>query len=522
MSSLSGLSIGRVIDAFPAFAARRSVWLIAAFSAAYFVLTGARASLTELEVDELYTVWVSRAPTLERLWAALAAGADGNPPLYHFAVRACEALLPAGSLPARLPAMIGLWTMGICVYGFAVRRCAAVYALLAMLFPFLTAAYEFGYYARPYGLLLGFGALALLCWQAACENRARMWALAGLTLSLAAAFCSHFYAVALIVPIGAGEAVRAYGRRRLDVPVGLALVASLLPLAALTPLIEAGRRYSVHFWSKPRITLVPAAYERLLASTWFPLALGMAMAAVLCRWAWRGETREAPVKAPAPEIAALAALAMLPVVVFGMAMFTRAFVVSYPVAMVFGIAVGFALFVASHRHGPVVATSLVLTFGLWFMVKGAYFTMRLQNPGAVDAGAYIGDRFALGRFADFPEILPGEMRTLPVVVADSHLFAEAVHYAAPDVQSKLVYLTDREAALRYAGYDTDELLMPAVTELAGWKLEAYREFVRKQRRFLVIGSGWLIPQLLADGARLALVRQWNGHVLYEVSLGGGA
>ena len=117
-------------------------------------------------------------------------------------------------------------------------------------------------------------------------------------------------------------------------------------------------------------------------------------------------------------------------------------------------------------------------------------------------------------------MLPAEMRTLPLVVADSHLFTEVVSYSAPDVQSRLVYLIDREAAVRYAGYDTDELLMPALRELAGWKLEAYREFVRKQKRFLVLGSGWLIPQLIGDGAHLALVKQWNGHFLYEVSLSG--
>ena len=374
----------RIIDAFPAFAARRSLWLIGAFSAAYFAVTGARASLIQFDVDELYTVWVSRAPTLERLWAALAAGADGNPPLYYLAVRACEAVLPAGSLPARLPAMIGLWMMGMCVYAFTLRRCATVYALLAMLFPFLTAAYEFGYYARPYGFLLGFGAFAMLCWQAACEGRARVWALGGLTLSLAAAVCSHFYAVALFVPIGAGETARAYRRRRLDFPVLLSLMAALLPLAGLMPLVEAGRRYSEHFWGKPRITLVPVAYEKLLASTWFPLALGMAVAAALCLRARREDTREAPVKAPAPEITALAMLAMLPVVVFGIAMFTQGFSFSYPVAMVLGIAVGFALFIGSHRHGPIVATGLVLTFGLWFVAKGAYFSMRLRSAGAVD------------------------------------------------------------------------------------------------------------------------------------------
>jgi hypothetical protein len=43
-----------------------------------------------------------------------------------------------------------------------------------MLFPLITNAYPYAYEARPYGLLLGFCGLSLLCWQSAAEGQSRL------------------------------------------------------------------------------------------------------------------------------------------------------------------------------------------------------------------------------------------------------------------------------------------------------------------------------------------------------------
>src|SRR5262249_45427637 len=144
----------------------------------------------------------------------------------------------------------------LCIYRFLSRRLPWQYAAAGMLFPALTAAGRYSYEARPYALLLAFGAIALVSWQGAAEGRHRVLALLSLALSPCAALSSPAFAVVLALPFLSGEIVRTMQRRRVDWPVWLAFGSTAPVLIMLWKLRDAGNPTGYH-------RLVGSSFQRL-------------------------------------------------------------------------------------------------------------------------------------------------------------------------------------------------------------------------------------------------------------------
>ena len=162
--------------------------------------------------------------------------------------------------------------MGVCLFQFVTKRFPSVYGLPAMLFPFITNAYYYAYEARPYGILLGFGALSLLCWQrAAVETGKRRFWICALGASNALSVFNHYYGILLIVPLMIGELIRSMRSRKVDLPVWAALGCFFLPIIVCLPLIMAARTYSAHFWGKPGISSLVLFYDYLLRPALLPI-----------------------------------------------------------------------------------------------------------------------------------------------------------------------------------------------------------------------------------------------------------
>src|SRR5215469_9478834 len=165
----------------------------------------------------------------------------------------------------RQPEILGVGVMSLCLFVVVSRRSSAVYGLVAMVLPVVTHAFYYATEARSYGLVLGFAALSLLCWQSVGDERRRLLSLVGLTASLGAALASHYYAVLIFFPLAAGEGVRTIGRRRLDPWVWLTFAMATIPLWVFMPLIQSGRALSATFWAKPRWFAMVSFYQSLLA-----------------------------------------------------------------------------------------------------------------------------------------------------------------------------------------------------------------------------------------------------------------
>ena len=222
-----------------------------------------------------------------------------------------------------------------------------------MVFPLVTIAYGYAYEARPYGLVLGFSSLALLCWQGAAEGPRRMWWLIGLAVSGAASVSSHYYAIFLLVPLGVGEIVRSLTRRRIDFPIWIALGCALLPLLLFLPFLQQARTYSHHFWAQPKWGMIPGFYYFLLMPT-----IGPIIATLIASSLWpAGESSHRPPSPPASQqppcyeiAAALGFIAIPAIAVIVAKLVTGAFTHRYALSAVIGFSILCAI--AVHRlHG---------------------------------------------------------------------------------------------------------------------------------------------------------------------------
>ncbi len=210
------------------------------FSIFYFADTCLRASEKFFWFDELCTLYICRLPTMHAVWQAVLHGADYNPPLFYIFTRAANGLFGEGLIATRLPAMIGVWVLCLCLFRFVYRRAGVLPAWIALLFPLLTSAYFYAYEARPHGIVLGFCGLALVTWQMWDEEPRRVGWLTAFSVALACAFFTHCYAILLAVPFALAELVQTIQMRRIRWGFWMALA---IPGDCGGPLVSASAAF---------------------------------------------------------------------------------------------------------------------------------------------------------------------------------------------------------------------------------------------------------------------------------------
>src|SRR5260370_18112356 len=194
---------------------RPYLWLVF-LSLIYFAAVAAKAQLKPFWFDEIFTVYLSRLD-FASLWKGLSEAVGLNPPgIYLFTKLSQKMFGGEGLIVSRIPSMLGVWIMLLCLYQFVSTRCGRLYGLAAVVFATTTAAIPYAYEARPYGLVLGFVGVAILCWQRARETRHRPLVLALLALSLAGAISLHYYTALVFAALGVAELARTWLLREID------------------------------------------------------------------------------------------------------------------------------------------------------------------------------------------------------------------------------------------------------------------------------------------------------------------
>lgn len=216
---------------------------IALVSAVYFADILLKASRKCFWFDELYTTYLCRLPDFKSTWAAVVHGADFNPPLLYLFTRVAQALFGEGLIATRLPAIIGVWLFGICLFLFVARRAGVVSGFIAGIFPFFTLAQYYSYEARAHGILLGWCGLSLVCWQRNAEGHSKNLWLVGFGLCLIGALLTHLYAVYILFPFVLVELYNLLCRRRPNWGIVAVLVLSLVSVVVCVylPLVRAYR-----------------------------------------------------------------------------------------------------------------------------------------------------------------------------------------------------------------------------------------------------------------------------------------
>ncbi len=461
----------------------------ALFLAAYLALLCRAAAGKPFWYDELFTVYLARSAGPAELWGHLARGTDLNPPLGYLLTRACVAAGGERPLAVRLPSILAFAVCLVCVYRFVRRRFGWVEASVVVLFLAAGKATFYAFEARPYALVLAFAGLALVAWQRAAE-RARSWSWSVLVLgvSLALALSAHYYAVLLYLPFACGEAMRAWTRRRPDVPVALVLGLSGLPLLAYRPLLAAAKPYAGGFWARPSWTFVRGTYETFLGEMGVPLLAALALLFLVTagrRRSFQGEGEEVEVSGYRPhELAAIAGFSAIPLagVVLGV-LATGVFTQRYVLSGSIGLCALLGAAALPLTRGPRPATvALLLALAAWCLASPSSILRTAAGPQE----DFRKSRALLERCA-----APGEA----VVFAHSQRFLRFCYYGG-EVPFRPLYLADVDLPRTHGDYDTDCRGLLALRRVAGLPVVEFEKFVGQARPFLLYGrEGWLTREL---------------------------
>ncbi len=484
---------------------QRWPYLLALVILLFLVVTLVLDAKRPLWNDELFTFYISRQSNLRGVWNALLTGAEQLPIFFFVVVRLFTGVLGNSSIALRLPETLGFLVMNVCTFVFVRRRVPASYALVAFLFPAVTDAYYFAYEARPYGLVMGFCGLAMLCWQNAADGLRRPLSLIGTAVFLVCAVNCHYYAVLLLFPFGLAELVRYFDRKRFDWAMYFAIVFPLFTLALSLPVIRAASNYSSHFWAKPSWTSLVSFYSNLLIPAGLALMLFTLVAglAVYLR-SDRGPEQIWIPRARPHEFGIALGFVLLPTVAICLAKFvTGAFTSRYAIYSVIGLSILVTWSLARlGRFDRVLGLVLAgITLACWLMV------------GLRNYEQFVWNREAQGVTFQF---LASNAGDLPLVIASPHQFFVQSHAAAAEHRGHFVYLADVPLALQYTGTDTVERGLLALKNYAPLDVEDYRSFAATHDKFLLYGFpdpfGWVL-QDLSQAGRTISVRGRNGDSL---------
>lgn len=492
--------------------------LLVLFSILYFADTCLRASEKAFWFDELCTLYICRLPSMHAVWQAVLHGADYNPPLFYVFTRAANGLFGEGLIATRLPAIIGVWVLCLCLFRFVYRRAGILPAWIALLFPLLTSAYFYAYEARPHGIVLGFCGLALITWQMWDEEPRRVGWLAAFSAALACAFFTHCYAILLGVPFALAELTGPIRIRQirwgfwmaLAIP-GVSAGLSFLPLLRSYKTFTAGTLFADMF--RAGFHQLPAFYLMLLSPAILILILALIAFAGRCQ-GFGGVTK-------ASELALMLGLIAIPI--FGILLgkvvkgpfiprYFMSAVAGFALLLAFGSAWGKA------RNIAAVVLAMVVTFGVtesfvklvWHWKHGV--GEALEEP----SGKNPMDTTPGHPMAAYSVLTSIDDTTLPVAVIDPLQFLYFVHYD-PRLAQHLYYVSPSKDELFSRLYKT----MRESCHVHYNRERTLDDFVPQEKHFYVTGStGYLfeLQTLIETGGKIQSLRFGGPQFLAEIQM----
>ena len=460
--------------------------------------------------DELFTLHLARSP--RSLVSNLAAGVDLNPPLTYLLTWLAVQCFGETEWAVRLPSLLGALLGCVCLYAFVRRRRGIPEGLLALSMVGITApVWIYFLEARPYGLLIGFTALSLWCWQRATEWEIhRGWRIA-FGAALALGILTHYYFVVPIAGIFLAESVRSVHRRRVDRGLLLGFACAGIVLAALQPLWGSpAKSYATGFWSKVKFTraAVDTTTQALIAKdVILPTAFALVVAALA------GSRRKTEIEATYPvwEVVALVAIAAGPVIGVAIgAKLTGGFYYRYIVPSMLGLAGLSALAIGRTAAGSRWAC-LVAAAG--FAISGAAGQWR-------DGPNYF--RVEAKEIAETIDLFDAHVSRGTVLVESPFEFARYWHYYA-DRPYAFAFLADPAKAYQYAKSDTVDRGILSLMRIAPVPVVSLDEIEKmskdgQETYYFGVPSSWQIAELKLRNVHFETIATRKGTALYRLSV----
>ena len=297
-----------------------------------------------------------------------------------------------------------------------------------------------------------------------------------------------------------GEVLRSFHRRRIDRPLLSAIVLGFSPLVLYWPLLHALPKAAKTFWIGPSFEDLYSSYADLLG----PVTIVFFLLIMVGLWRQRAPA-DAVSAGPGLEkhewIVVLLLLAMPLLVFIGAYVSPLASYARYVQPVVIGFGIAFPLF--AYRFSAqgrwladtVVSLLVYLCFLPWAVFHIGMVFILPAPPAATMA---------------LLQAPAGE--SLVVIENDDDYLPSVPLFNASDAST--AFLSPRQpAAVRYLGSDTALHSLALLETTQDVHVRDYKAFLGDHRQFLLFEYryGWLAQKLLADGAKLELLREDKPH-----------
>lgn len=441
-----------------------------------------------------------------------------DPLFYHLLGHASTSLLGATAFAIRLPSLLGFLLMQVCLYAVAKRIAGNFAGFIAAAIPALTATLFYAQQARPYGVLLGLGALLLLAYQHGTRDTERTGWLIALAVTLALALNTHYFAILLLLPLYAAELVRIVQRRRIDWPMIFAIGIGSAGALFTLPFQKGAGEFRKHYYNVGRVGLhaITQSYRALFTNytqyslrTQHVLMVLLVVAALVCICALFVRFRANDPNVPLAEKIFLLVLAILPFFGFLLARFvTHSIEVRYILPAILGLSVLIAIALTplernAFRARVVVGVVLVLLVGLGFSRAAK---ARLERPSS-----------------QMLTVSHAPAQSGPIYIQDVGHFNELGNVVEdPAIRNRiaLVYSAPLEIAL--AHHNTQSLTAEHMRYFTGYRIDQYEDLRNQPGPHLMIlyrvdGWNWLVKALEQDHAAITPLGPALGGELVSVT-----
>ena len=461
--------------------------------------------------DEIYTVHIAQQATWRQmLW--LAREIDLHPPMHYVLQREALLLGLPRWLGSRLPSLVAGWLMSVALFRLGSRRLGNVMGMVTVLFVWVSPAIDWAWDNRPYMLWMCGLSLLMLAWDRAISPF-RTWR------SVAAVFgagllmtSSHLIGVACLLPFALAEGTRFWRERQTDWWLWLALLSPASIGAGYFYQIRHLRENSFPVLHLPSLGMGEDVYRAMVTQFFFLLSMSTV---IWCYLGWRreeGSGRRRRLRMRPEEAVFLAAMIVLPALLMVVGSVLKVqFWARYGSCGVLALGVVIPWMIQG-RVGPFRAFGTLL---VGVMLGNVVYRMATEFPvQGTDAPGY----HQMGRQ---PILLSGLDARLPIVDASPMIFTEMSDREPPAIASRVFYLTDRAAAVRYSGYTLFEnedkirrlMNLPSQTAPLG-------QFLRTHRQFYLVANydseqDWLPRKLVDSGVELRYLGKFVSSYDYD-------